>query len=300
MIEISGLTFSYKKQTPLFRDLNYQIDTGESIGLVGNNGSGKSTLMKIMLSIITPDHGKVLYNDKNIARYRRQLMKKIGIIWGQRTSLWWDLSVKENIYQAGYLFNLTKKEIINNLEPYSKYFRIKDIWDKELRKTSYGQRILTDIIAVLIRKPNVIFFDEAFVGLDHNIKNSIFEILKHYQKDNPECIYIITSHNFDDIVALCHKVACLKDGKISEYQIETLLKTKYTEVILEARKPLDLALFKGYEVTTLSNKKISLLISGSLNIIFQKLDWDTVTNIEIIDKTLDIALKNIIAGNERT
>ncbi len=292
MIEVKNVTFGYRKQRDIFNDLSFVIKEGESVGIIGRNGSGKSTLIKVMLSIIRSKIGSVYYDGVDIKRHRKEVVKDVGVVWAQRTSLWWDLTVKENIYQSAYLFDLRKDIIDKRLDYYSRQMPIDKFLNMPLRKTSYGQRILADIIAVLVREPKILFFDEAFVGLDIDIKSSIFDILKSYKTNHKDCIYIITSHNFDDITNLCDRIICLKNDSISELYLRDMQENRKTEITIESKDPFNLDALKAYDIKKINERKISVMIDGTLNNFFEDVDWDNVSDVNISDRTLDSILES--------
>lgn len=293
MIEIKDLTFAYRRQDKVFQGLSYVISKGTSVGLVGDNGSGKSTLIKLMLAILTPASGAVYYDGQDIAKQRRHLMKRIGVVWGQRTSLWWDLTVQENMYKIGALFDMSANDVDRQIAQLTQELTLQHLMHQPLQKTSFGQRILVDILAVLMRQPRVIFFDEAFIGLDFEIKRMVFRLLKRYKEQYPKSIYIITSHQFDDIVNLCDRVAYINHGSITEYSLNDLVQEKSVEVYIESTKPLMPELFAHHQVISCDDCRASIKVTGSLNELFRQVDWDDITRIEIQNKTLEQALQRL-------
>lgn len=294
MITLKNISHSYKKEEPLFEQLNLTVLNGDSIGIAGDNGSGKSTLIKIMLSIIQPVSGSVFYDEKDINKYRKDLMKHIGVVWGQRTSLWWDLTVKEGIYETAAIFDVNKTALEKNFNYYAAKLSIKNFLDKRLRKVSAGQRILADIVAVLVREPNIIFLDEAFIGLDYETNLTVIELLKDYKKTHPDCIFIVTSHDFDNIASLCNKLLVIKKDSVKEYDMNDLLDQKYTELIIETKKQIEFKNIENLNVSFINPFKMSILINRSLNDILKHIDWDKILKIEIIDKTVDMLIKHIM------
>lgn len=294
MIKLENINYSYVKDEKLLNNIDLIINNGDSIGIVGDNGSGKSTLIKIMLSIITPISGTVYYDGENIHKKRSLLMKKIGVVWGQRTSLWWDLSIKESFYQIGEIFDIDIDILEKNINYYSNILPIKSFWNKLLRKVSNGQRVQADIISVLIREPKIIFLDEAFIGLDYDTKSSIIKILKDYRNLHPDTIYIITSHAFDDLTSLCDKLIVLKKNHtIQEYDTNSLLNYKSSEIIIETKEPVTMQ-FDNTIYKQLNPYKFSIIVKGSLNAILKEINWDNVLKIEINDRTIDTLLKAIL------
>lgn len=297
MIKVEKIGFKYKNKKRLFNNLDLIIKDGESIGIIGNNGTGKSTLIKLMLSILKSQQGDVFFGDKSIYKFRRKLMSKIGVVWGQRSSLWWDLSIKQSIEQLCKIYNINHEKMNENLEYYSKKVTLKCYWNNLLRKVSYGQRVQADIIAVLIREPKYIFLDEAFIGLDYHTKETIIELLCDYKEKHQDCIFVVTSHNFLDITKLCDRLLILKeDGSTIEYLTKNVLAIKYTELLIEFNREVELLESENIEINKINSHTAKILIQGEINDFLQKINWDTVLSIDLKDKTVDMVIKKIDKG----
>ncbi|QRG87215.1 ATP-binding cassette domain-containing protein [Bulleidia sp. zg-1006] len=298
MIKLEKIVFNYKDKKRLFNNLDLIIKDGESIGVVGNNGTGKSTLIKLMLSILRPQQGDIYFGDKSVYKFRRKLMSKIGVVWGQRSSLWWDLSIRRSIEILCKIYDVNPEKMVENLEYYGEKVTLKYYWNNLLRKVSYGQRVQADIIAVLIREPKYIFLDEAFIGLDYHTKETIIELLCDYKQTHPDCILVITSHNFLDITKLCDRLLILReDGSAIEYLTKNVLSVKYTELLIEFDREVELLESENIEINKMNSHKVKILIQGRINNFLQKINWDTVLSIDLKDKTVDMVIKKIDKGD---
>lgn len=292
MIELQHLSFHYKNQSNLFTDLNCTIPDGASLGLIGKNGSGKSTLIKIMLSILTPQQGTVLYDGQNIFRSRSKVVRRIGVVWGQRTSLWWDLSIRENIYRSAALFDISQEVVRTRLAAYTDFFPAAEIWDRPLRSVSFGQRVLSDILAVLIREPQVIILDEAFIGLDYSIKQRIIDALHTYKHQHPNCVYLMTSHNFEDISNLCTDIAYIRNESIDFYSLNTISSERHSKITMQVKDSFNTKVLSGYQ-TQITQDHIIVTVEGSLNQFFQHIDWDAIVDLSIEDITLTHLMNDV-------
>lgn len=201
MIDIKNITYNYDKVN-LFNGLDLQMYDNESWGILGFNGAGKSTLLKLLLGIIRPASGKIEINKSNIYKTRKKIMQNTGVVWGQKPALWWDVPVRDS-------YNMLKKiyKINDNL------FQISEFWDRPLRTLSLGQRIKAEIVGSLLHNPNILVYDEPFIGLDFLTRKKIVETLQKYKNRN-NCILILTSHNMADIELLCDHILLIDHGQI--------------------------------------------------------------------------------------
>lgn len=193
-------------------DVTFSVFKGETIGLIGENGAGKSTLIKIMNGTILPTKGEVKvlgYSpfDKKIA-----FLKRIGVVMGQKSQLWWDLSPREtfNLYKS--IYNIPDDRFNENLKRLLTLLKIEKIIDSPTRSLSLGERMKCELICSLIHDPEVLFLDEPTIGLDFITQKEIRKFLNDYKKRN-ETTIILTSHSIDDITALSDRLIVISKGK---------------------------------------------------------------------------------------
>lgn len=194
-------------------DFSLEVIEGQILGLIGGNGSGKSTIIKLLTGILKPDSGEVrLFNkystiDKNI------INKEIGVLFGQRTNLNWDLPVIDSLTIQSYIYNVPKEVFQKRLKFILEYFNIEFLVNKPLRSLSLGQRMLCEFVAIYIHLPKIVFLDEPTIGLDIRIKTKIREFIKLWN-ETYNTTFIITSHDMGDIELLCSDIILIDKGKI--------------------------------------------------------------------------------------
>lgn len=223
MIKFENVTKEYKKKSFLkeassktaLSNVSFKIETGEIIGYIGANGAGKSTTLKLMLGVISPTSGKIFVDGNSINTIKKNdYLKSVGIVYGQRTQLWWDLPVIESLKLIKELYEVPDEVYNNNLQVLAKMLDISNLLDQPVRTLSLGQRVKADLLAVLLYEPKILFLDEAFNGVDTKSIEKIVEFLKEINKKNKVTI-IFTSHNLGVVEKLCERIIVLENGEKS-------------------------------------------------------------------------------------
>ncbi|MEE1301473.1 MAG: ATP-binding cassette domain-containing protein, partial [Bacteroidales bacterium] len=182
---IKGLFSTEKVVKRAVEDISFNIEKGEIVGYIGSNGAGKSTTIKMMTGILNPTKGECLVNGLNPSKNRRKNAKNIGVVFGQRTQLWWDLPLSESFTILKEIYNVSDEDYEKRMEFLNKVLELQDFFDKPVRTLSLGQRMRADLGAALLHNPKVLYLDEPTIGLDlivkDNIRNAIKEINEKYQ-----------------------------------------------------------------------------------------------------------------------
>ncbi|HJP18969.1 MAG TPA: ATP-binding cassette domain-containing protein [Nitrospinota bacterium] len=212
--------------TKAIDNINFSIKPGEFVGYVGENGAGKSTTIKILTGILVPTSGEALVN--NIVPYnnRRENAKNIGVVFGQRTQLWWDLAVRESFDLLKSIYKIPEDRFKKNMEHFYEILTINKYLDVPVRKLSLGQRMRCDLAASLLHEPDVLFLDEPTIGLDVVAKDAVRKFLKEINEKKGTTI-ILTTHDMTDIEHLCDRIIILDEGKIISDGKTDLLKKNY-------------------------------------------------------------------------
>ena len=158
---------------PAVKNLNFDIDKGEIVGFIGPNGAGKSTTIKMMSGILTPTSGQVLIAGEDITKHRKEVVQNIGVVFGQRTQLNWDLRLSESFELLRHIYRVDKEDYMNVLDTMDEILGIKELLCKPVRQMSLGQRIKGDLVAAMIHSPKVLFLDEPTIGLDVSSKYAL-------------------------------------------------------------------------------------------------------------------------------
>lgn len=194
-------------------DISFSIGEGEFVGYVGENGAGKSTTIKMLTGILTPTSGEVSVDGITPWRNRPENAKQIGVVFGQRTQLWWDLPVRESFDLLRSIFRVPEGRFRRNYEELAETLDLGPLLDVPVRKLSLGQRMRCDLAASLLHSPKVLFLDEPTIGLDLIAKDQVRAFLKRINQTRKTTI-ILTTHDMDDIEALCERIIILDEGKI--------------------------------------------------------------------------------------
>ena len=210
----SGSLFQRKTTTVhALHDVSFQIPGGALVGCIGPNGAGKSTLVKILCGILKPDSGSVNVNGREPFSQRQEHVRHIGVVFGQRTQLWWDLPVSDTfellraLYQVpGHRFDVRQKLLVDRLD-------ISDVLQHRVRELSLGQRMRCELAAALLHEPDVLFLDEPTIGLDAEAKLAVRELLRWLQQTG-DVTTILTTHDLQDIEAVADRVLVFGNGTI--------------------------------------------------------------------------------------
>ncbi|MES9798895.1 ABC transporter ATP-binding protein [Bacillus toyonensis] len=202
-----------KVKVTALSDVSFKIKEGKIIGLIGANGAGKSTLMKAMVGLIKPTSGRILINGFNPHDKKKDFLKSIGVVLGQKNQLWWDLSPYETFLLHKEIYELSDTEFRKNVDELAKNLGVSEILKSPVRNLSLGERMKCELIASILHSPKILFLDEPTIGLDFLAQKNIRNFLKNYCKERNTTV-VITSHYFPDIYELCEELIILKNGEV--------------------------------------------------------------------------------------
>ncbi len=211
--EISAL-FSREYDVKVALDaISFEIAEGELVGYIGPNGAGKSTTVKILSGILVPGSGEVSVLGKTPWKHRLEIVRQIGVVFGQRTQLWWDLQVIESFQLLKAIYGISETAYQQNLEALVNALELAELLHVPVRLLSLGQRMRCDIAASLLHSPKILFLDEPTIGLDAVSKLAVRDFIRRLNQEQKVTI-LLTTHDMDDIEALCKRVLVLSEGKI--------------------------------------------------------------------------------------
>ncbi|MDH4183420.1 MAG: ATP-binding cassette domain-containing protein [Nitrospinota bacterium] len=195
-------------------DISFSIESGEFVGYVGENGAGKSTTIKMLTGILTPTSGQAMVD--GIVPYEERVKNafNIGVVFGQRSQLWWDLPVSDSFDLLRAIYRIPGQNYSANLAELSSWLELGPLMKMPVRKLSLGQRMRCDLAAALLHAPKVMFLDEPTIGLDIIAKDNVRRFLKKINQERGVTI-ILTTHDMDDIEALCNRIIIIDKGKIA-------------------------------------------------------------------------------------
>ena len=192
-------------------DVSMNIKPGEIVGYLGPNGAGKSTTIKMMTGVLQPTRGEILVNGKVPYKNRTANAQNIGVVFGQRSQLWWSLPLIESFKLLKDIYNISDKDYKDMLTLYESLVDIKDLYSKPVRQMSLGQRTLSDILAAFLHNPPIVFLDEPTIGLDVSMKAKIRNLIKALNKEKNTTV-ILTTHDMGDVDALCERIVIIDKG----------------------------------------------------------------------------------------
>ncbi len=214
-------------------DIDFKIRRGEFVGYVGENGAGKSTTIKMLTGILVPTSGTAEVNGVVPFKDRKKNAAKIGVVFGQRTQLWWDLPVRESFDLLRVIFRVSRSNFDRQMAKLEEALGLRPLLEMPVRKLSLGQRMRCDIAASLIHNPPVLFLDEPTIGLDVLAKQSVRNFLSEINRTEGTTI-ILTTHDMNDIEQLCKRLIILEEGKIIFDGETEFLKQKFVhEKVIE-------------------------------------------------------------------
>lgn len=251
---IKGLFSNEKVTKEAVKDISFTIEKGEIVGYIGSNGAGKSTTIKMMTGILTPTKGECLVDGINPSQKRKENAKNIGVVFGQRTQLWWDLPLSESFTILKEIYDVSDEDYKERMEFLNRVLELQDFFDKPVRTLSLGQRMRADLGAALLHNPKVLYLDEPTIGLDLVVKDNIREAIKEINEKYQTTV-ILTTHDIGDIEELCSRIIIIDEGKKiydgSLAELKDVYGTK-RKVSMEIRQPekvkaLDLGKVLGIE-----------------------------------------------------
>lgn len=194
-------------------NIHFEIGRGEMVGYIGPNGAGKSTTIKMLTGILVPTSGEILSNGFVPWRQRAAYVKTIGVVFGQRTQLWWDIAVVESFKLLKEIYQISDQDYSRRLGVFSEILNLNEYLHTPVRKLSLGERMRCDLAASLLHNPPLLFLDEPTIGLDVVAKDHIREFLKEVNRTEQTTI-LLTTHDLSDIEELSRRIIIIDKGKI--------------------------------------------------------------------------------------
>ncbi len=193
--------------------VSFAIEPGEMVGYIGANGAGKSTTIKMLTGILVPTSGHVVANGYVPYRDRRRYTKQLGVVFGQRTQLWWDIAVVESFKLLKEIYEIPDQDYRRRLDVFGEILGIGEYLHTPVRKLSLGERMRCDLAAALLHNPPLLFLDEPTIGLDVVAKDHIRTFLKETNRTERTTV-LLTTHDLSDIEELCKRIIVIDKGKI--------------------------------------------------------------------------------------
>src|SRR3989338_1076912 len=285
--------YEYKEA---LKGISFEGEEGEILGLIGPNGAGKSTVIKALSGVLFPSSGEVNVLGFIPWKDRIKYVKHIGVVFGQKEQLWWDIPAIDTFYLHKDLYEIDEKEFVKRLNEMVKVLQIEDIMKTPVRDLSLGERMKCKIVAALLHNPRLVFLDEPTIGLDIIAKERLVDFIKDINKKY-NTTFIITTHDMQDIERLCKRIIIINHGEIIyegflEHIKDKYLKKKLIDVKFESQKS-DFNL-KGCKILNKTKYEIKIELNLEKNSIRNLVDY-LLTNFEIVDITVqDPTIEEII------
>lgn len=294
--------FSPKKEIiHAIKNISFEIGDGEVVGFIGPNGAGKSTTIKMLTGIIVPTSGSIEVDGITPYKSRKSYVKNIGVVFGQRSQLWWDLPVQDSFLLLKKIYKVSDKEYKENLSLFSEILDLENIINRPVRQLSLGQRMRCEIAASFLHSPKIVYLDEPTIGLDIVSKDGVRKIIKYLNKEK-KCTIMLTTHDVSDIDDLCQRIMIVNKGHlVCDSGIEEIRslnnQKKYMTVDLEDDISFD---FNHVQVVAEQGKRKKLCFDNSIisvqQVIQQIGEITNVVNLDIQGKPIEEIIKDIYTG----
>jgi ABC-2 type transport system ATP-binding protein len=287
--------------------VSFSIDRGEMVGYIGPNGAGKSTSIKMLTGILVPTSGEIRINGFVPFRQRRHYVKTIGVVFGQRTQLWWDIAVIESFKLLRRIYDVPQRDFDARMEHFDEILGIREYLHTPVRKLSLGERMRCDLAAALLHNPPLLFLDEPTIGLDVVAKDHVRRFLRAINREFRTTV-LLTTHDLDDIEELCKRIMIidhgrvLYDGHLSDLK-DRLLRTKQIKFVLKDRDraaEIDIFSREGLDIEQVDELTYRIRFDrtkiATTDLIRRILDTVEVRDLLIEDEPIEEIVKRIYAG----
>lgn len=247
------------------KDISFQVNRGEVVGYLGPNGAGKSTTIKILTGLLVPDRGNVEISGLVPWKHRREHVARLGAVFGQRTTLWWDLPVHESLSLLRHVYRVPENRFRENLQSFTELLDLGPFLNTPARALSLGQRMRADLAAALLHDPELLFLDEPTVGLDVVAKERIREFIGHINQTR-QITVMLTTHDLGDVQRLAGRVMIIDHGQLLYDGGLAPLQAQYgsaRELIVDFETPPENAEIPGLELVHSGGARARYAFTGS-------------------------------------
>ena len=248
------------------KNLSFTIEKGEMVGFIGPNGAGKSSTIKMLSGILCPDSGSITVNGFVPYKQRKSYVGKIGVVFGQKSQLQWDLPVIDNFELLRAIYRIPEDKYKKNLERFTEMLDMKSIINQPVRQLSLGQRMRSDIVASLLHSPEIVFFDEPTIGVDIIGKETIRNFIRELNEQD-KVTMIFTTHDMQDIEQTCKRIIIIDKGSLMYDGSLQDIRSKYgtaRRLIAEFNEEVAVAPISDVVINELGDRKKSFTFDNNV------------------------------------
>jgi len=270
------------------KNVSFEIKKGEIVGYIGPNGAGKSTTIKMLSGILIPDSGKIEINGMIPFKEREKYVRNIGVVFGQRSQLWWDIPAEDTFDLLKDIYKINEEEYQKTKLELVSMLQIENIIQMPVRQLSLGQRMRCEVAASLLHKPSILFLDEPTIGLDAVSKEIVRDFIKKLNKEEKTTV-ILTTHDMNDIEALANRLILIGKGEILYDGTLKDLKKKYgnyKSVIVNTKSKINKLIKKGVITQEKTDNGYSFIVDTNILSMSDFLKYLS-SKINIVDVDID-------------
>ncbi len=290
------------------KDVSFSIEQGEIVGYIGANGAGKSTTIKMMCGILFPTEGEIIIDQKSVLKHRKEINQEIGVVFGQKTQLWWDIPLIETFKILKAIYSVSDEDYKERFNYLSELLDLKSFMNQNVRSLSLGQRMRADFAASLIHNPKILYLDEPTIGLDVLVKDKIRKAIKELNHHYNTTV-ILTTHDMKDIEELCNRIIIIDKGSILYDGNLEDIKFQFGNI-----KNIVFPRFEGFDENKIKefNDKINIEVDENIKLSFSLNDVNMdalllmligeykINDFKIFDIGIEEITKELYAKNEET
>ena len=287
-----------KEKFEAVKGVSFQVNRGEMVAFVSHNGAGKSTTIKMMTGIVHPTSGRVDIAGLDPTTQRKKLAYKIGCLFGQKSGLWMHLPAIDTYKLYGAIYDIDEEIVMKRINELVEMFDIQEIINVPVRKLSLGQRMICEIVGILIHEPEIIFLDEPTIGLDIVVKEKVRELIKEINRRRKTTVFL-TSHDISDVEKMCDRVIIIDKGTIIIDESINKLKEKYMRekiITITYEENIEDRTF-DYDVDSKEGNKVTIRVDESKNsvasVLNEFLKYGKVVDVESKSVSLEEVIYDI-------
>ena len=283
-------------------DLSFTIEKGEMVGFIGPNGAGKSSTIKMLSGILCPDKGSITVGDFVPYKQRKSYVGNIGVVFGQKSQLQWDLPVIDSFELLRAIYRIPEEKYKRNLERFTEMLDMKSFINQPVRQLSLGQRMRSDIVASLLHSPEIVFFDEPTIGVDIIGKETIRSFIKELNEQD-KVTMIFTTHDMQDIEQTCKRIIIIDKGSLMYDGSLQEIRSKYgttRRLIAEFNEETVVAPIKNVIIEDLKDRKVSFTFDNNVvdvnKLMHEVLEKYSVHDVTVAEPEIESIIQKIYKG----